>query len=156
MKSYIYRNEINPRTLHNKLIREKEVFYDTEEAIKSPDIVHKLMTELFGLDKRAEEFMYLIALNTKSYPLGFFEISHGTVNTTIISPREIFIRALLSGATSIVICHNHPSKNPVASMDDISVTKRIKEAGELVGISLTDHVIIGGKTYYSLKEKGII
>jgi DNA repair protein RadC len=79
MKSYIYRNEINPRTLHNKLIREKEVFYDTEETINSPDIVHLLMTELFGLDRRAEEYMFMIALNSKSHPLGFFEISHGTV-----------------------------------------------------------------------------
>lgn len=156
MKSYIYRNEINPRTLHNKLIREKEVFYDVEEAISSPDIVHRLMVQLFGLDKRAEEFMYLIALNTKSYPLGFFEISHGTVNATVISPREIFIRALLSGATNIIICHNHPSKNPTPSMEDIAVTKRIKEAGELVGISLLDHVIVGGRTYCSIKEKAII
>ena len=156
MKSYIYRNEINPRTLHNKLIREKEVFYDTEEAINSPDIVHLLMTELFGLDRRAEEYMFMIALNSKSHPLGFFEVSHGTCNTTVVSPREIFVRGMLAGAVSVIICHNHPSKNPTPSMEDISVTKRIKEAGELVGITLTDHVIIGGKTYCSLKEKGII
>jgi DNA repair protein RadC len=111
--------------MHNKLVREKDISYDLEEEFTSPCIVHNVMTRLFGMDKKAEEYMYLIALNTKCYPLGFFEISHGTVNTTIASPREIFIRAILTGASCIIICHNHPSKNPAASSEDIEVTKRI-------------------------------
>lgn len=156
MRTYLYNTVLNKKTMHNKLIKEKEVSYEIEEEITSPNIVYKVMTQLFGMDNKAEEYMYMIALNTKSRPLGFFEVSHGTVNTTLISPRELFIRAVLVGSTNIIICHNHPSKNADASTEDIKATKRIKEAGELLGINLIDHVIIAGKSYNSLKEKGII
>lgn len=156
MRTYLYNTVLNQRTMHNKLVREKEVSYNLDEEFTSPFAVHNVMTRLFGMDKKAEEYMYMVALNTKCYPLGFFEISHGTVSTTIVSPREIYIRAILTGATNIIIVHNHPSKNPAASMEDVKVTKRIKEAGELLGINLIDHVIIGGKSYNSLKENGII
>lgn len=156
MRTYLYNTVLNQRTRHNKLVREKEVSYNMDEEFTSPFAVHKVMTRLFGMDKKAEEYMFMVALNTKCYPLGFFEISHGTVNTTIVSPREIFVRATLVGATNIIIVHNHPSKNSTASMEDIKVTKRIKEAGELLGINLIDHVIIGGKSYNSLKERGVI
>jgi len=155
MKSYLYITVLDEKTMHNKLIKEKVVVYDLEGQLSSPDKVHKIMTDVFGMQKRAEEFLFMIALNTKCRPLGFFEISHGTVNASIVSPREIFIRAILSGATSIIITHNHPSFSSEPSIEDIKITKRIKEAGELIGIKLLDHVIIGGETFCSLKEKGL-
>ena len=85
----------------------------------------------------------MISLDYKCHPLGFFEVSHGTVNSSIVDPRSVFIRALLSGATSIILCHNHPSGDCTPSKEDVLLTKRIKEGGELLGIELLDHVIIG-------------
>lgn len=156
MKTYLYGTVINQKTMHNRLVKEKEVYYDGGGSLNSPEKVHNLMTEVFELDRKAEEYLYMIALNTKCKPIGIFEISHGTVNASLVSPREIYIRALLTGASFIFIIHNHPSKDCSASVEDIRVTKKIKEAGELVGIRLIDHVIIGGKSFNSLKEKGII
>lgn len=95
----------------------------------------------------------MIATDTKQKVLGVFEISHGTVNTSLISPREVFIRALLCGADYIILVHNHPSGNSHPSMEDKKVTERIKECGELMNIKLLDHIIIGDD-YYSFQEIG--
>lgn len=156
MKIFLYGTVINQKTKHNRLVKEREVYYDARVGLFSPDKIHKLMTTMFGLDWKAEEYLYMIALNTKCKPIGIFEITHGTVNASLVSPREIYIRALLAGATYIFMIHNHPSRDCTASVEDIRVTKKIKEAGELIGIKLLDHVIIGGRRYNSLKEKGII
>jgi DNA repair protein RadC len=156
MKTYLYGTVINQKTKHNRLVKEREVYYDARVGLSSPDKIHKLMTTIFGLDWKAEEYLYMIALNTKCKPIGIFEITHGTVNASLVSPREIYIRALLAGATYIIMIHNHPSRDCTASMEDVRFTKKIKDAGELIGIRLLDHVIIGGRRYNSLKEKGII
>ncbi len=103
-----------------------------------------------------QENMKLLLLNTKSKLIGETNISKGTVNATIISPRELFIDALQMGAVSIILLHNHPSGDPTPSREDILVTKRIKEAGLLIGIDLIDHIIIGNNCYMSFSEKGIL
>ena len=118
----------------------------------SPENVYKLATKTLNLLEAAEEYVYLITLNNKNKLTGLFEVSHGTVNSSILSPREIYIRALLSGATNIIIFHNHPSGDPEPSKDDILVTKRIKAAGELLGVGLLDHIIVGNY-YYSFREE---
>jgi DNA repair protein RadC len=156
MKIYLYGTAINQRTMHNKLVKEKEILYNVDGGLSSPEKIHKLMTEVFELDRKAEEYLYLIALNTKCKPIGLFEVSHGTVNASLVSPREVYIRALLTGATNIIIAHNHPSKDCTASKEDLLTTRRLKEAGNLIGIKLLDHIIIGGKNYNSLNEKGMI
>ena len=92
-----------------------------------------------------QEELKLLMLNTKSKLLGETRISKGTVNMSVISPRELFIEALL---------HNHPSGDPEPSREDILVTKKIAKAGELIGITLMDHIIIGDQSYVSLAEKG--
>lgn len=94
----------------------------------------------------------MIAFNTKMKPLGVFEVSHGTVNGTCCQPRELFIRALLCGATSIVWAHNHPSGECEPSKEDMAMTKRILDAGEIIGVKCLDHIIIGKDTYLSGKE----
>ena len=83
-------------------------------------------------------------------------ISQGTVNVSVVSPREIFIEAVKHHAVSLVMIHNHPSGDPAPSREDINLTKRVKEAGELLGIRLLDHIIIGDNCYISLKERGIL
>ena len=78
------------------------------------------------------------------------------MNVSLITPREIYIRALLSGAVQIILCHNHPSGNAMPSEQDIAITKKIKEAGEMININLADHIIIGSDSYLSFKEAKIL
>lgn len=103
-----------------------------------------------------QEELKLLMLNTKSRLIGETVLTKGTVNMSVISPRELFIEALQKNAVMIILLHNHPSGDPEPSREDILVTKRIKKAGELIGITLIDHIIIGDRAYASLAEKGMI
>ncbi|MFR3727414.1 RadC family protein [Lacrimispora sp.] len=105
---------------------------------------------------REQELVYIMLLNTKGVLIKDVMISQGTVNASVVSPREIFIEAVKYHAVSLVLVHNHPSGDPSPSREDISLTKRVKEAGELLGIRLLDHIIIGDNSYISLKERGIL
>lgn len=87
---------------------------------------------------------------------GFFHISHGTVNMSVASPREIFLRSVLCNATGIVLIHNHPSGNPDPSQEDRVTTQRICQGGKLMGIPLIDHIIIGAGCYYSFRENDLV
>lgn len=108
------------------------------------------------LRHKKQEFMKLLLLNTRSHLIGETDISQGTVNTTVISPRELFVEALQKNAVSIILLHNHPSGDPTPSEDDILITRRIREAGEMIGVDLLDHIIIGNNCYTSLREKGLL
>ena len=103
-----------------------------------------------------QEHMKLLMLDTKSKLIGEQDISKGTVNAALITPRELFIEALACGAVYIILLHNHPSGDPTPSKSDILLTKRVKEAGELIGIQLLDHIIIGNNCYISLTESQMI
>lgn len=105
---------------------------------------------------REQELVYIMLLNTKGVLIKDVMISQGTVNASVVSPREIFIEAVKYHAVSLVLVHNHPSGDPSPSREDINLTKRVKEAGELLGIRLLDHIIIGDNSYISLKERGIL
>lgn len=103
-----------------------------------------------------QEHMKLLMLNTKSKLVGEKDVSKGTVNASLISPRELFIEALEKEAVSIILIHNHPSGDPTPSTSDILLTKRVKEAGELIGIELLDHIIIGNNCYISFAEQKLL
>jgi len=103
-----------------------------------------------------QEILKLLMLNSKSKLIGETDISKGTVNASLITPRELFIEALQKNAVSIVILHNHPSGDPTPSRNDMLTTKRIMDAGKLIGIELLDHVIIGNNCYVSFRESGIL
>ena len=120
--------------------------------MKSPCAIAEMMNAMYGLSRQAEEHIYMLALNTKCGLLGVFELAHGTVDSALCEPREIFIRALLCGASSVVLVHNHPSQDVNPSKVDCAVSKRIREAGGLVGVELTDHIIVGDG-YYSFMER---
>lgn len=105
---------------------------------------------------REQELVCVMLLNTKGVLIKDVLISQGTVNASVVTPREIFIEALKYHAVNLVLVHNHPSGDPAPSREDLGLTKRVKEAGDLIGIRLMDHIIIGDNSYISLKERGII
>ena len=132
--------------------RMKAVNQDEEIIVRSPRDIERLLWDLPNFDR--ENFV-CIFLNTKNKVIGRETIAVGTLNACLIHPREVFKAAIRRGAASIVVAHNHPSGDPTASFEDIQMTRRLVEAGELIGIEVLDHVIIGhhGK-FESLKEKG--
>lgn len=141
-----------------RVVLEKEVSmnYPTlSYAIKSPDDAATIGKEFMRIHEEPEEYMYMICMNTKNKVIGVFEISHGSVNASIVTPREVFQKALLANAVSIILMHNHPSGDCTASREDIEVTKRLVEAGKIVGVEVLDHIIVGDR-YSSLKEKGYL
>ena len=103
-----------------------------------------------------QEHMKLLMLNSKSHLLGESDISKGTVNSSLITPRELFIEALQKNAVSIILLHNHPSGDPTPSRSDILITERIYQAGLLIGIDLLDHIIIGDNCYMSFSEAELL
>ncbi|OEF98345.1 RadC family protein [Desulfuribacillus alkaliarsenatis] len=120
--------------------------------IKGPeDVADYMMDELRHLK---QEVFVCIYLNTKNQVIGHERITMGSLNSSIVHPREIFKGALKRSSASLICVHNHPSGDPNPSREDIVVTKRLVEAGEILGIDVLDHIIIGDNTYYSLKEKG--
>ena len=103
------------------------------------------------------EICGVLFLTTKQRLLGYHEVSRGSIDCTIVSPREVFRAALLSHAASIVVGHNHPSGDPTPSPDDHALTRRIVQAGEIMGIEVLDHIVIGhdGRCF-SFKEAGVM
>ncbi|MGD0016534.1 MAG: DNA repair protein RadC [Verrucomicrobiia bacterium] len=108
-----------------------------------------------------EEFRVLL-LNTKHALIKVSEVSRGSLNASIVEPREVFRDAIATSAAAVILAHNHPSGDPTPSAEDVSITKRLVKAGELLGISVLDHVIIGQRTkgrdrdFASLKELGLV
>ncbi|MFC1860053.1 DNA repair protein RadC [Chloroflexota bacterium] len=122
-------------------------------AVKTPnDVVNVVGSRLRG--KKKEHFLALL-LDTRSRLIKVSEISIGSLDTSIFHPREVFKEAISASAASVIFAHNHPSGDPEASEDDIELTKRLAGAGEIVGIDVLDHIIIGDKKYTSLKRRDL-
>ena len=126
--------------------------YEIEGPIDASAKIAMAIESVFHASCQSEEYLWMIALNVRNHPCGIFEVSHGDVNSSLAGPREVYMKALLVGASSIAIAHNHPSGDPHPSQPDLKTTKSLKEAGRLLGIRLIDHVIIGEDSYYSLKD----
>lgn len=118
----------------------------------------KSIADYFMEDLRHREAEVLMALflNTRHMLIKSMELTKGTVNSSLMSSRELFVEALKYNAVYVALIHNHPSGDPSPSREDIINTKRIWEAGKLIGIELIDHIIIGDNKYISLKERGVI
>jgi len=120
--------------------------------IDSPEAVWKLLLpEMAAAEK--EIFMTLV-VNNKNCLLKKVMVSVGTVSETIVHPREVFREAIREGGSSVIVAHNHPSGNLSPSREDVVTTRRIKEAGKIIGIPLLDHIIITNTSFFSLKEGG--
>ena len=103
-----------------------------------------------------KEHLMLCMFDTKCHLIADSILSIGTVNASLISPREIFLKAFEYHAVHVILVHNHPSGNPLPSRQDIEVTRKIVEGGRLLGIELADHIIIGDKKYFSFKEQEML
>lgn len=123
------------------------------DCIGSPEDAYHAVKYLTNED---QETFVVLALNTKNKIISRKEIFRGSVNASIVHPREVFRYALNKGAASIIVAHQHPSGNPSPSREDIDVTKRLRQVGEEIGIPLIDHIIVGKNKFYSMKEKGYL
>lgn len=136
-----------------KLVKESSLLYK-ERSVRSPEDGYKLL-KLFLEDKDREHFI-VVALDTKNQPVSINVCHIGSLNASIVHPREVMKTAILSNAASILVGHNHPSGKVEPSREDMDVTKRLIEAGKIIGIEVLDHIIVGDAGYTSLKEKGHI
>lgn len=136
-----------------KLVKESSLLYK-ERSVKSPKDSYKLLKHF--LEYKDREFFIVAALDIKNQPVSVHVCHVGSLNACIVHPREVMKSAILSNAASIIVGHNHPSGNPTPSEEDHKVTRRLKEAGEIIGIELLDHIIIGTDSYLSFAEKGYL
>jgi DNA repair protein RadC len=136
-----------------KLVKESSLLYK-ERHIRSPEDGYRLMKHF--LDDLDREAFIVISLDTKTQPLSINVCHVGSLNASIVHPREVMKSAILSNAASIMVGHNHPSGNCEPSREDIAVTQRLVEAGKVIGIDLLDHIIVGNDCFVSLKEKGYV
>jgi DNA repair protein RadC len=107
------------------------------------------------LKGRKKEYFLALLLDTRNRLIKIAEISIGSLDSSIVHPREVFKEAISASAAAVIFVHNHPSGDPTASEDDIRLNKRLAEAGDIVGIDVLDHVIIGDKKFLSLKREGL-
>ena len=122
--------------------------------VKNPEGVVKAIRA--SIQDKAKEHFKLILLNPRNKIIGISTISIGTLNASLVHPREVFKDAIVHSAASVVLAHNHPSGDPEPSEDDIAITKRLIEAGKILGIEVMDHIIIAKNGFFSFKEKGLI
>ena len=123
-------------------------------TIRTPEDVANYAMPRLRYEKR--EHFAILLLDTKNHVMSFPDISIGSLNASIVHPREVFRCAISSSASSIVLVHNHPSGDPTPSREDIQITKRLVEAGKIIDIEILDHIIIGDNKYTSLKEQGML
>lgn len=145
-------------TSGRKAVLEKDYsvnYPEMDNQMNSPEKVAKLAKDFLRMHEETEEYMYMLCLNTKLMLTGIFEISHGNVNSSVVGVREVFQKALLGNAVSIILIHNHPSGDCTPSREDIKITERLVESGKIIGVEILDHIIIG-QSYCSLKEKGYV
>lgn len=140
--------KIKINIVSTKLVQEEELFY----KIKEPFEMVVLMRNLIGSKDR--EHLIVVSLNVKNEINNISTVSIGNLNSSIVHPREVFKTAILSNSCSIILAHNHPSGSVAPSNQDKYVTDLIKKAGEILGIELLDHIIVGFNNinYYSFKE----
>ncbi len=138
------------------LVSEGIVEYNAQEKITQPESVFKFATDRLGLNRKPIEEFWCLCVNIKNKPIGLHMISRGNINNAIVGTREVFTAAMLNNAASVILMHNHPSGEPSPSQADIDLTSRLVNAGEILGIRVIDHIIIGENTYVSLKEKWLL
>lgn len=120
---------------------------------RASDVAPVLMS-LLG--EEAVEVFIVLCLSTKHRVVGYYEVSRGTLNATLVHPRDVFKVALVANAAAVLVAHNHPSGDPTPTADDLHVTRRLIDAGELLGIQLLDHIVIGDGRWVSLNDLGHI
>ena len=137
-----------------RLVRDGRVATLEPTVIRHPsDTLPILEAELSEL---AYERFVALALSSKNHVIAVLPVSSGSLNAAIVHPRELFQRAILANSAALIVAHNHPSGDPLPSPEDIALTRKLVEAGELLDIPVLDHVILGYAKYVSFKERGLI
>jgi DNA repair protein RadC len=140
-------------TVTIQLIKEKSTLYQSN-VVNSPSDAFVIVNQY--LENVDREHFGILCLDTKNKVTAIHTVSIGSLNSSIVHPRELFKAAILANSNSIVLFHNHPSGDPTPSSEDITVTRRLAEAGTVMGIEVLDHVIVGEGRHISLKERGVI
>lgn len=138
-----------------KLVKEKSVNYDISSGISTPQKAYEMIESIMQLSKEVKEHFIILCLNVKNSICGIHTISVGTVNASLVRPREVFQAALLNNAASIICFHNHPSGDPQVSCEDVNITRCLADAGKLMNITVLDHIVVGENRYLSMMEEGM-
>jgi len=125
----------------------------SKPTLKSPEDVAAVMKS--KLKGKKKEHFWVICLDTRNRLINYRPVSIGSLDTSIVHPREVFKEAISSSAASVIFVHNHPSGDPEPSKEDVELTNRLAKAGEIIGIDVLDHIIVCDKSYLSLKAKGL-
>lgn len=141
----------NIQTVSIKLVKESTAKYETNR-VSSPTSAYDIAKQ-FLQDVDREHFI-VMCLDTKNKVNAINTVSIGSINATTLHPREVFKPAILSNSASIIVAHNHPSGDAEPSPEDVHMTKRLVEVGELMGIPCLDHIVIGDGYFVSLKQRG--
>ena len=133
---------------------------DGRVATLEPTIIRRPEDTLPVLEAELSELGYekfiALALNTKNHVTAVLPVSSGSLNASIVHPRELFQRAILANCASLILAHNHPSGDPVPSPEDIALTRKLIEAGVLLDIPVLDHIVLGYGRFVSFKERGLL
>lgn len=136
----------------NVLVKEGEYQLEEDCVLDRPIKISEFVCNILHMEELAEEYIYVIGLDTRLKPVGVSEIGHGSVDACLSSMRSIMMRLLLMGACKYVLVHNHPSGDATPSRADILMTKTAVRAGELMDIPLVDHIVIGDKVYAAIGD----
>src|SRR5699024_788886 len=136
-----------------RMVKESSLLYK-DRCIRSPEDGYQLLKQFLGDVDR--EYFVVVCLDTKNQPTAINICHIGSLNASLVHPREVMKPAILSNAASILVGHNHPSGQAKPSQEDINVTKKLVESGKIIGIDLLDHIVMGEGSFVSLKEKGYV
>ncbi|MCR5837189.1 MAG: JAB domain-containing protein [Lachnospiraceae bacterium] len=153
MRINTYKTMLEPDTRKLCVVKEKSCNYSKESRLDKPEKVIRMLNEVYHLNLQSEEYLYMLCFDNKMKILGIFEVSHGSIRNSYAGTREIFIKALLTNCSNIILVHNHVSGETEPSRADYKVCEEVKEAGALLGITLMDFMIIGKNDFDYLSFK---
>ena len=128
--------------------------WETGQPLHSAEDVYQHFRESLGREKR--EFFYVVLLNNKNRKMREVKVSEGSLTASLVHPREVYNPVIRESAAGVIFVHNHPSGDPAPSAEDIDITKRLKEVGDVMGVRVLDHVVIGHDRYFSFNERGML
>lgn len=128
--------------------------WETGQPLHSAAEVFHHFRDSLGREKR--ELFYVVLLNNKNRKMREVKISEGSLTASLVHPREVYNPVIRESAAGVIFVHNHPSGDPAPSPEDIDITKRLKDVGEVMGVRVLDHVVIGHERYFSFNEKGLL
>lgn len=152
-----YTTEVNRHNrLTNLVLKRVTNYYTIDRTLSAPETIVSMMNMSYHMDTKAEEYCYMLSVDTKCHPIGLFEISHGNCNSALVGAREIFVRALLSGAVHLIFIHNHPSGIADPSHEDDELCRRLQKGADLLGLKVLDFIVVGDHQYFSFMEENRI